>query len=559
MKIGGVLHLDSNSNGSIAQSNFTKNRAENCGGVVMTSSSSNITIVDSSFYNNEAKRGAIMVILKSSSIFTNTFPCMNHANKKLTVNCRESEIHIINNRAEFGGAIYLSKSKIYFNSVTLLNYNQATSLGGGIFAIHSSITIGSTVIFYGNNATRGGAISLGDSMLHGNTIASEGKESNVKFLSNRTYKGGAVYIVDDEGEKKVCYNIPYAAIHRGACFFHNVTNNLRMNFTDNYTNFSGHKDVLNSESSGVTRLKEISNMNLKTVSSRPVRVCLCKNNTPDCNQLTHSIQVKRGNLFTIPVVAADQVRSSKYSTIHSRLKGAYLPENQTIHKIDINCTSLMYKIFFPEADTDYKLTMYPEGPCSDKGISVVNITIHILNCLCPPGFMKTASTTECACTCDKRLTSFIKECDSDTKTVLREGNFWITYLGDSNNDSSSPYLIYPYCPLDYCQPPSMSVPINLSLTNGSDTQCANHRGGLLCGSCLPGYSLSLGTSKCVKCHSHSHGLVTAILLAFSLAGIVLVALIFLLNLTTAVGTLNSIILYVNIIDASMAFTSLTHT
>ena len=33
VKIGGVLHLDNNSNGSIAQSNFTRNRADNCGGV----------------------------------------------------------------------------------------------------------------------------------------------------------------------------------------------------------------------------------------------------------------------------------------------------------------------------------------------------------------------------------------------------------------------------------------------------------------------------------------------------------------------------------------------
>ena len=93
-----------------------------------------------------------------------------------------------------------------------------------------------------------------------------------------------------------------------AAFFRNVTNDLRINFTGNSANISGdnlygglldrcaiiaEKNIISSsESNGVARLKEISNIiNVTTVSSQPVRVCLCKNNKPDCNQMTHSILV----------------------------------------------------------------------------------------------------------------------------------------------------------------------------------------------------------------------------------------------------------------------------
>ena len=131
--------------------------------------------------------------------------------------------------------------------------------------------------------------------------------------------------------------------------------------------------------------------------------------------------------------------------------------------------------------------------------------------------------------------------------MIRKGVFWITYLNDSG---SSPYFIYPYCPLDYCQPPSKSVPINLSLPNGSDAQCANNRGGILCGSCQPNYSLSLGSSRCIKCPDNWYGLLIGIIIAAFFAGIVLVVLLLVLNLTVAVGTLNSIIFYANIIYAN---------
>ena len=81
-------------------------------------------------------------------------------------------------------------------------------------------------------------------------------------------------------------------------------------------------------------------------------------------------------------------------------------------------------------------------------------------------------------------------------------------------------------------------------------RCANNRGGFLCGSCQPNYSLSLGSSKCIKCPDNWYELLVGIIIAAFFAGIVLVVLLLVLNLTVAVGTLNSIIFYANIIYAS---------
>ena len=158
--------------------------------------------------------------------------------------------------------------------------------------------------------------------------------------------------------------------------------------------------------------------------------------------------------------------------------------------------------------------------------------------------------TKCVCHCDKFLSKYIQKCKSNTKTVIREGSFWIKYFTDSAAKNVSPYFIYPYCPLNYCHSPSTLVHINFSQPNGSDAQCMNNRGGFLCGACLHQYSLSLGSSRCIKCPKHWYGLLAGITFGVLLAGLMLVILILILNLTVAVGTLNSLIFYANIIDVN---------
>ena len=255
--------------------------------------------------------------------------------------------------------------------------------------------------------------------------------------------------------------------------------------------------------------------------------------------------------FSFYVVAVDQVNRTVAATIRSSFRDLNLEESETIHRIGTICSRLKYRVPFNKSHETYKLTIFPEGPCGNKSFSVMTISIHTIDCMCPPGFMKAKSDTKCECVCDKRyetFTKYISECNITNQLVTRKGSFWIFYLGYSDN--TSPYFIYPHCPFDYCQLPSKVVTINLSLPNGSDSQCANNRGGILCGKCLPNYSLSLGSSKCLKCPDNWYGYLITIVIAAFFAGIILVIALLMLNLTVATGTLNSIIFYANVIYAN---------
>ena len=86
-------------------------------------------------------------------------------------------------------------------------------------------------------------------------------------------------------------------------------------------------------------------------------------------------------------------------------------------------------------------------------------------------------------------------------------------------------------------------------------QCLYDRSGLLCGTCKPGYSLSLGTAHCVICPTYWPALFVLQVVAAFILGIVLVAVLLILNLTVAVGTLNGIIFYANVLHTySSTFT-----
>ena len=376
--------------------------------------------------------------------------------------------------------------------------------------------------------------------------------------------------VDNESGNSVCANNPTSGefSNENGCFFQNIKN-LTMIFIANHADqgddlFGGLLDrctvvsdatSFNLKPSGASRFIEISNLaSYDTVTSRPVRLCLCNKlkdiMEPDCSQQTHKVLVKMKSAFPIYIAAVDQVNHTIAATILSKFKdNINLMESETIKRIGPGCHKLKYRISFPSIKK-YELHLYPKGPCADKSISKLKISVDVVSCTCPPGFMQEDTDTRCVCVCDQTLSKYINECDKKTESVIRKGTFWITYLNTSSANNVNPYFIYPYCPLNYCQSPKKPIQINFNQPNGSDAQCANNRGGFLCGSCLPHYSLSFGSTRCISCPKNWYGLVIGIILGALIAGLVLVFLILVLNLTVAVGTLNSLIFYANIIYAN---------
>ena len=206
-----------------------------------------------------------------------------------------------------------------------------------------------------------------------------------------------------------------------------------------------------------------------------------------------------------------------------------------------------YNVFSPH-DSEKLILYASDGPCKDARLSTATVKIHFLPCRCLIGLQVSGmNSTNCVCECHRHISQYVEQCDSHTGSLVKQpqSRVWISYINDAD---IAGYLVYLNCPFDYCLSPS--PPFYLNQPNGADAQCAFNRSSLMCGSCQPGLSLSLGSSRCLPCPSYWPALLVAITIAAVLAGIALVTLLLVLNMTVAVGTLNGLIFYANVVDAS---------
>ena len=296
--------------------------------------------------------------------------------------------------------------------------------------------------------------------------------------------------------------------------------------------------------------EEVVNDTNLSVSSLPVRVCLCINKQyNDCTHQSNIQEVKKGETVTHSVVAVDQIGQPVSATIQTfvHFSESGLAECQLARKIPAKCTDLTFNVISPHNSEN--LTIYAsDGPCKDADLSSAKIPIHFLPCSCPIGLQVSGKTdTNCICECHSDIGRYVEQCDSHTGSLVKQpqSRAWISYINDTNLTG---YLVYPNCPFDYCL--STSPSIYLNQPNGADAQCDFSRSSLLCGSCQPGLSLSLGSSRCLPCPSYWPALFIVISIAAILAGIALVMLLLVLNMTVAVGTLNGLILYTNVVYAN---------
>ena len=602
---GGVLSIAYASKLNITRSHFKHNTAVH-GGVVI-SSKVEVTIDNCSFMENHAHYGGVIQVYQSIVTFhgmcnltdnTAVIGGAIYADGDSTLNVHNELTIMYNTANDSGGGVYLYRSKLncQFNSTLNLLRNRAVK-GGGIHAINSLVRvfsnrdsfIESSIDFTKNTAQKGGGIYL--ELTTELQIIKSGNDYtktiyNLHFTSNSADYGGAVYVAD-ETNFDICASTSYYNTSVGTeCFLQIVSpmetllmkyNIVSIEFVNNSAEVSGpvlyggllDRCTLNPSAEillprhrvpidGVSFITNTSNMNnVHDISSSPVQVCFCRQNgQPDCDYQSPSKEVMKGEKFKVSLVAVDQVNATlKGVTIYSSLKYAEsgLGEGQMAQITTDNCTDLNFSIYSPHHSEE--IILYPEGPCKNTTRSQKRIRISLLNCTCPVGFQPNIfeKKSNCVCDCDSKLHQYVTNCTSQTETLTREGNFWIAYLNISNRPDDYTYLTYPHCPLDYCLPPESKVQINLNTVNGADVQCANNRSGLLCGVCRPGFSLSLGSSRCITCSGGSSKepvTIFGILLIASLAGICLVALVLILNLTVAIGTLNGLIFYANIINAN---------
>ena len=250
------------------------------------------------------------------------------------------------------------------------------------------------------------------------------------------------------------------------------------------------------------------------------------------------------------LVAVDQAGQPVNATIQTSLNSAEsgLAEGQLAKNISARCTNLTFNVVSPH-DSETLALYASDGPCGNVELSRATVEIYFLPCKCPIGLQVNSrmNKTNCTCECNCNISQYMERCDGHTGSLIKipRSRGWISYINDTDLTG---YLVYPNCPFDYCL--STSLPVNLSQSNGADAQCAFNRSSLLCGSCQPGLSLSLGSSRCLSCPSYWPILLITITIASILAGIALVSLLLVLDMTVAVGTLNGVIFYANVVYAN---------
>ena len=537
------------------ETRFTMNSAQIIGGAVIIFDSSVIFSGNLTIENSTSLYGGGLMAAQSVLEFS-------------------GDIFFQRNRAIYGAGIYVTTSNISFSGNTSFSSNSA-NFGGGIYAAFSNLRFEGMGSFTENSATNGGGL-----LLTADSKCFFLPNTDIRFISNSAIQNGGAINVEDSIPLAYCFDTSstFSLTILGECFFQLPTSapvvlsctsdiaalNVRLYFEGN-TAFDGGSDLYGGavDSCRFTNIALCRNSTLEgvsddcclgsgdvfdlithreqgtvSISSDPLRPCICNNGNQNCTQSTISSRVFPGGTLTVSVIGSGQRNGNVPAVIHplpseDRIRFNSLEYTQ---RTGSTCTNLEYTVFSSVVSGKENITLFAEGPCPAFGS--ISILLDVLHC--PPGF-ELSETTQ-ACVCDRRLIEekLTVTCNIENGTILHPQNaqFWVSFDNASNG-----LILHSDCPFDYCSSEEQYIDVG-----DIDMQCNYNRTGKLCGKCREGFSLILGSSRCLQCSNSYLGL----LVMFAFAGIALVLLLFVLRLTVAVGTINGLIFYANVVQVNSA-------
>ena len=204
-----------------------------------------------------------------------------------------------------------------------------------------------------------------------------------------------------------------------------------------------------------------------------------------------------------------------------------------------------YQLVFNGTDQSTSLTVKGAENISSKIViyalddldnQPVQVEIQVNVTECPQGFI--FSQTTGVCTCSEILLGRRIQCNVANLTLLVPIGLWVGPV------DSSEFAVAD-CIRGLCEPGEA----HLFVTNGSvnyDLQCKPglNRGGILCSSCLNGYSNVFGSDRCERCSNSN----AAILLLFMLLGVLIILFLVHLRINLSTGYFNGVLFYANIVS-----------
>ena len=444
-------------------------------------------------------------------------------------------------------------SVINLNSVQSLflrNTSISDNICRGIYAKRSIIEVGGQVYITNNTGKEGAGMYLDCYPTSGYSNVSciiFTNATSMYLMDNHALDyGGAIVVKSGSTNPKICFfEVKHIGGSKKSTIVYMSGNTARISGTAIYGgNLENcHMGTTNTILSPMLFWSTFNitekDLEPSVVTSQPYKVCICTQNftTEHSCSFNYSIEVYPGQIFNVPAVGVGQYNYSSPSVIRATVVNGYnaqLEEQQVTQDVKLLCKNLTYSLKTLVNEKSAVIQLSIEIPFSLETVlpelQPTTLTITILDC--PLGFELYKDSRTCDCL--PHLANRGVTCNIIEQTVHRSRSMWI---GNFSHD----IVVHHNCPFDYCD---QNV-TDFSLYN-QDEQCDLNRTGILCGTCLSGYSVALGTSKCMKCSN----IYLLLLIPILLSGFGLVFLLLKCNLTASVGTINGLIFYANIIQVN---------
>ena len=435
------------------------------------------------------------------------------------------------------------------SNATFIDCEFFESSDSALYASSTRLFLEGNITFRDNTATYGAGLALND-----RSVMYLRLNTHIMFSHNHaTYAGGAIYVesIDPSGGNFRCF---YQLDGMNQAI---SDPNIQITFENNTADFAGNVlygglvdfcvlvPINTTRNNSFDSIFKVQNTDEDptAISSDPYKVCSCNDSKPQCGQQTYlSMHTYPGALFQVQAVVVGQKDGIVPGIVQATLQNtsAILGDLQRYQSTGKSCTTLNYTVF--SSHSMEQIILVTEKNLLNL-LNQTGLVINVALLNCPWGFLLTGFPTKCDCA--DELQRHHISCNITTQTISRPPPLWIGYYHSGSNAEQlvEGVLVHDQCPFDYCKPEQLSIQLN-----DSDKQCAFNHSGILCGACQPGLSLALGTSRCLKCSNKF----LMLLFAFAAAGLALVFLLTLTNMTVSEGTINGLVFYANIIHINRA-------
>ena len=350
----------------------------------------------------------------------------------------------------------LIQSTVYLADVVNVWFSDCvfhSNLATAILAARSTVYITGTVEFFNNTGYEGGALGL-----HGSSLVSLTQNNTyINFTQNSASNvGGAIFVRKDfvpytQPFPKPCFLKVEEGVQNNSFIFINNTavNGGNSIYGDSIENCSNGDDGADIFAHGRTNITFVPNMDtdISVITSRPSRVCMCKDGKPECTLSHFTQQVIRGESFNLSLVTVGQTFGAATGSVYASFvlqesnSSYYIgPEDQVQSTVASRCRDISFRTsssgelavlalttrnvtvpYLAHGILRNALIKYNSSRLIQEVILYFPIYVNVSYIPCPLGSM----FRDHSCQCDQKLLDNEASCNISNQTILRPKQLWV--------------------------------------------------------------------------------------------------------------------------------------